>query len=91
MQKIPQLETFIRPCNPVSFSFSGPDSIIKLSIAETIAFYIDTIFCRPDGGNLRNKVAHGLISTATSLNPIVPFTWWFLLRFAVLAKIKKRE
>ena len=57
-------------------------------LSEPIAFYIEAIFCRPDGGNLRNKVAHGLISTATCLNPIVPFAWWFLLRFAILAKIK---
>lgn len=59
-------------------------------LTEPIAFYIETIFCRPDGGNLRNRVAHGTLSLENSLDPLLAFAWWFTLRLVSIYKIENR-
>lgn len=45
-----------------------------------LAFEIRALFCGPTGPNIRNDVAHGLVSDESALGITSIYTWWFALR-----------
>jgi Domain of unknown function (DUF4209) len=47
---------------------------------EDIAFEMKALFCDAHGPNLRNEVAHGLLSFEAAQSLHVIYAWWFLLR-----------
>lgn len=47
---------------------------------ETIVFWLDALFCHPLGGNIRNEVAHGLLSEHDCHSPYSVYSWWFVWR-----------
>lgn len=48
--------------------------------AEDTAFEIRALFCDPLGANLRNQVAHGLLSDGTTVSAESIYAWWLALR-----------
>lgn len=47
---------------------------------EDFAFEIRALFCDPFGPNLRNELAHGLISHEDCQSVHVVYAWWLILR-----------
>ena len=46
---------------------------------EELVFEIEALFCDPLGGNLRNEVAHGLLSFAECASIWSVYAWWLVL------------
>ena len=61
------------------------DSLIRLPetkeiFGEDIVFEMDVLFCQPLGGNLRNKIAHGLMSYDEFFSDYSIFAFGFILK-----------
>ncbi|MCQ2601384.1 MAG: DUF4209 domain-containing protein [Treponema sp.] len=61
------------------------DSLIRLPetkkiFGEDIVFEMDVLFCQPIGGNLRNKIAHGLMSYEEFFSDCSIFAFGFILK-----------
>lgn len=54
-------------------------------LTPDLAFEIRAIFCGPSGPNVRNDVAHGLISDQVAAGGTSLYVWWFCLRLVYLA------
>jgi hypothetical protein len=63
----------------------GLSALMQRDVANDIftrdlAFEIRALFCGPTGPNLRNDVAHGLLSDQSAGSGTSLYTWWFALR-----------
>lgn len=47
---------------------------------EDFTFEVRALFCDPFGPNLRNEVAHGLLTSDSSQSEYSIYAWWFALR-----------
>jgi len=47
---------------------------------EDLAFELKALFCDPLGPNLRNELAHGLLSDDACNSPFSIYAWWLCLR-----------
>jgi hypothetical protein len=81
-------ETRIRDASGVD---SEPALGKLLTIPEAKTFLGDdlwlefrALFTDPLGPNIRNEVAHGLLSDAAAQSTASVYTWWFMLKFVVL-------
>jgi hypothetical protein len=52
---------------------------------EDLAFEIKAIFCEPLAGNLRNEIAHGLLSFPECTSVWSVYAWWLVLRMVLMA------
>lgn len=50
---------------------------------EDLTFELDALFCSALGPNLRNEVAHGLLSAAECNTTQVVYAWWRMMRLAL--------
>jgi hypothetical protein len=60
------------------------DPAVDQILGQDIAFEIRALFCTPSGPNLRNDVAHGLLTDTSAASIMVGYAWWFCLRLVVL-------
>lgn len=51
---------------------------------DDIAFEIRALLCGPIGPNLRNEIAHGLLSDVAASGGSGLYLWWFALRFVFI-------
>ncbi len=51
---------------------------------EDLAFELRALLCGPIGPNLRNEVAHGLLSDVAAANGSGLYLWWFALRLVFI-------
>jgi hypothetical protein len=63
----------------------GLSALMQRDIANDIftrdlAFEIRALFCGPTGPNIRNDVAHGLMSDQSTASATAIYVWWFSLR-----------
>jgi hypothetical protein len=58
------------------------DSIINQAFDANFAFEIKALFCEKAGPNLRNNVAHGLLSDDSAESDFVVYAWWLALKIA---------
>jgi hypothetical protein len=68
----------------------GLSALMQRDVAEDIftrdlAFEIRALFCGPTGPNIRNDVAHGLISDQSAVGGTALYAWWFALRLVFIA------
>ena len=49
------------------------------------AYEIKTLFCGPTGWNIRNEVAHGLLSDYQFSSDLFVYAWWFALKMMLNA------
>lgn len=56
---------------------------------EDLCFELKSIFTDSLGANLRNEVAHGLLSDNSSLSISTVYAWWMILRVIVHSLIGK--
>lgn len=54
-------------------------------LGEDVVFQIRAIFASPHGSNLRNVVAHGLMSQETGTSVGTIFAWWWVFRLIFIA------
>ena len=47
---------------------------------EDLTFEIKSIYCEPSGPNLRNSLAHGLISEDACYSVAAIYSWWLILK-----------
>lgn len=52
-------------------------------LGEDLAFEIDALLCDPYGANLRNEIAHGLMSESATNSASAVYTWWLALRLVI--------
>lgn len=57
---------------------------MELAFGENWAFEIKALFCDSRGPNLRNRLAHGLLSDEDFYSVSVVYAWWFWLRIVAL-------
>lgn len=60
---------------------------VKAIFGENIAFELKALFCDPQGANLRNKIAHGLLDSDACNSSEVVYAWWFGLKL-LLSNLK---
>ena len=58
------------------------DDVINQAFDANFAFEIKTLFCEKTGPNLRNNVAHGLLSDDRAESDFVIYAWWLALKIA---------
>lgn len=51
---------------------------------DEVAYEIRAVFCDPDGPNLRNQVAHGLLTWEAAGSVESAYAWWFALKLVYL-------
>lgn len=51
---------------------------------DSIVFEMRLLLCDPQGVNLRNRVAHGLIDDSVNLSLQAVYFWWFTLRLTLI-------
>jgi hypothetical protein len=51
---------------------------------ENTLFDLKCLLVEHAGSNLRNRMAHGLISDSEFLSPLMSYMWWFTLRLCCL-------
>ncbi|RZK45200.1 MAG: DUF4209 domain-containing protein [Hymenobacter sp.] len=56
---------------------------MELAFGEDLTFEIRALFCDSHGPNLRNQLAHGLLSFAAFDSSPSIYAWWFWLRIVV--------
>jgi Domain of unknown function (DUF4209) len=56
---------------------------IKTIFGDDLAFELEALFCTAFGPNLRNEVAHGLLSAQECRTSGVVYAWWWLLRLTL--------
>lgn len=71
-------DTEIEPGLSALMELEGVDE----ALTPDLAWNIRALYCGPLGPNLRNRVAHGLLSESESSNGYVLFAWWLALRLA---------
>jgi len=71
-------DTEIEPGLSALMQLEGVDE----ALTPDLAWNIRALYCGPLGPNLRNRVAHGLLSESESNNGYVLFAWWLALRLA---------
>lgn len=71
-------DTEIEPGLSALMELDGVDE----ALTPDLAWNIRALYCGPLGPNLRNRVAHGLLSESESSNGYVLFAWWLALRLA---------
>ncbi len=57
---------------------------IKDNLDEDFLLAIKTIFCSKFGFNMRNDIAHGLLSDEQSCSYQALYTWWFILKMCFM-------
>ena len=68
---------------------NGMSTLIKLPEAEKIfgknlAFELNALFCDTSGPNLRNELAHGLLSEEDCKSAHSIYAWWLALRLTII-------
>lgn len=58
------------------------ESIAEKIFGADFAFEINALFCNPFGANLRNEVAHGLVTEYGLQSADVVYAWWLCLSMA---------
>ena len=58
------------------------DDVINQAFDANFAFEIKTLFCEKTGPNLRNNVAHGLLSDDRAESDFVIYAWWLAFKIA---------
>ncbi|WP_188043315.1 DUF4209 domain-containing protein [Changpingibacter yushuensis] len=71
-------DTEIEPGLSALMELDGVDE----ALTPDLAWNIRALYCGPLGPNLRNRVAHGLLSESESSGASVLFAWWLALRLA---------
>jgi len=71
-------DTEIEPGLSALMELDGVDD----ALTPDLAWNIRALYCGPIGPNLRNRVAHGLLSESESSSGYVLFAWWLALRLA---------
>jgi hypothetical protein len=71
-------DTEIEPGLSALMELEGVDE----ALTPDLAWNIRALYCGPLGPNLRNRVAHGLLSESESNSGYVLFAWWLALRIA---------
>jgi len=61
--------------------------ILKEIFGEDMVFHLQRILVDPLGGNLRNKMAHGMISSDEFFSIPVAYLWWLILHLVCLPVI----
>lgn len=56
---------------------------VKKIFGENDAFELHALFCTAHGPNLRNQVAHGLLSDAECHTFVAVYAWWWTLRLTL--------
>lgn len=56
---------------------------VKRIFGEDVAFELEALFCSAFGPNLRNEVAHGLLSAAECNTTGVVYAWWWVLNLTL--------
>lgn len=56
-------------------------------LGQDMAFELEALFCDPSGRNLRNQVAHGLLTDRAAHDTTSIYAWWFVLRWVLLTGI----
>lgn len=56
---------------------------MELAFGEDLTFEIKALFCDSHGPNLRNQLAHGLLSSTAFDSVASIYAWWFWLRILV--------
>jgi len=51
---------------------------------DSIVFEMRLLLCDPQGVNLRNRVAHGLIDDSVNWSLQAVYFWWFTLRLTLI-------
>ncbi|WP_449416252.1 DUF4209 domain-containing protein [Phormidium nigroviride] len=63
-------------------------TLYRLEIAsifdENTLFDLKCLLVEHSGSNLRNRMAHGLISDSEFMSPLMSYTWWLTLRLCCL-------
>jgi hypothetical protein len=70
------------------------DPALKKVLGENLVFDLQGLFVERFGANLRNRLAHGLISDNGFYSVDVPYFWWLTLRLVCLpliAHLKKHK
>lgn len=73
---------------------NGMSTLVKLpqmaaTFGEDLTFEMIALFCDQNGPNLRNEVAHGLISKSACESDAGIYAWWFI--FSLMFKIFWQE
>lgn len=66
-------------------------SEVKDSLGMDAVFHLQRILVEPLGGNLRNKMAHGLMSSEEFFSIPVAYYWWLILKLLCLPIIAYRR
>ena len=64
---------------------NGLNTLMNLALVndvfgEDLAFEIKSLYCEPSGPNLRNSLAHGLISEDDCYSVAAIYSWWLILK-----------
>ena len=65
----------------------GADEVLGMDLAWNIR----ALYCGPLGSNLRNRVAHGLISSDEANSVAMLNAWWLALRLAYIPYYNARQ
>lgn len=57
---------------------------LKRPLGEDLVFTLQGLLVEGAGGNIRNRMAHGLMSHAEFFSPSVMYLWWLSLRLCLL-------
>ncbi len=60
-------------------------------LSNDIAFDLQGLLVHPFGSNLRNRLAHGLMSWNDFRSPWVEYLWWAILRLCILPVLRYRQ
>jgi hypothetical protein len=55
---------------------------VREIFGNDMAFELKALFCVPEGPNLRNNLAHGLLGMGASQSVFSIYAWWLGLRIA---------
>lgn len=69
--------------NGLSSLMSNPKTTQILG--DNLAFEFQSLFCNSFGPNLRNEIAHGLLSAPECYSPYAIYTWWLALKLTYLS------
>lgn len=58
---------------------------------EDFLFELKMLLTNPNGSNLRNTVAHGMLDDDTSQNVEVAYFWWRVLRWVILSVVMDKD
>lgn len=60
-------------------------------LGEDLAFELHALLVAPEGPNLRNRLAHGLLTDAEAWSASTVYAWWLALRLVVSSFWKAQE